>query len=55
MKTPRSTWIVTLVLASGAAQATADVRDAEFRWRNDVESARRDALAAGKPFLVVFR
>ncbi len=55
MKKKSSTWILTSLLALSGAKAAADVRDAEFRWRLDLEPARRDALAAGKPFLVVFR
>ena len=27
----------------------------EFRWRTDLEPARREALASGKPLLLVFR
>jgi hypothetical protein len=55
MNSPRPTWILTLFLVSGELTPAAGAAPGEFRWRTDLEVARRDALAAGKPFLVVFR
>ena len=39
-----------LVLAVGSAQ-----EDESITWRTDLEAAREEALASGRPLLVVFR
>ncbi|MBI4602765.1 MAG: hypothetical protein HY721_12480 [Planctomycetes bacterium] len=41
-------------LAAGPSPAAGDEARA-FRWRTDLDAARKDALAEGRPLLAVFR
>jgi hypothetical protein len=38
-----------------ALLGTAAAEDGAFRWRTDLEAARREAARSGKPLLIVFR
>ena len=42
-----------IALSSLSAKDSAPTGD--FIWRQDLEAARQDALAQGKPLLIVFR
>ena len=42
-------------LASRGPVAQDDLKLSDFRWRTDLEAARKDAAAAGRPLLIVFR
>ncbi len=42
-------------LASRGPVAQDDLKLGDFRWRTDLEAARKDAAAAGRPLLIVFR
>ena len=44
--------LATLVLGIGMAQEPDDDR---ITWRTDLDAARAEALASGRPLLVVFR
>lgn len=35
--------------------AQEDLKLGDFRWRTDLDAARNDAVAAGRPLLIVFR
>ena len=32
-----------------------EIPSGEFKWRSDLEEARKDAVRLGKPLLIVFR
>ena len=44
--------LTTLLLGLGLAQ---EPDDESITWRTDLEAARAEALASGRPLLVVFR
>ena len=42
-------------VSSLPARGDVSAESREFQWRHDLEPARREAIASGKPLLVVFR
>ena len=58
MTTPNRAFVTVLFLAAAGPDALLAQPTSippRFPWRNDVDAARKEALAEGKPLLLVFR
>ena len=52
---PSNAFAAFMSLAAGGLWAQEDLKLGDFRWRTDLDAARKDALGAGRPLLIVFR